>query len=101
MPAPSMQDPSSNNAPAHQQPNPKTNINNPKHPIPSLGWATITQSHALPPHPWPCSSLHSVMAMAMVMVVKPLCERRRRHKGGGTERPVSYTHLTLPTICSV
>eukprot|EP00969_Alexandrium_andersonii_P228798 10105140-Alexandrium_andersonii.AAC.1 len=28
----------------------------------------------------------------------------RRHSGlhsGETERPVSYTHLTLPTICSV
>eukprot|EP00966_Prymnesium_polylepis_P015381 355807-Prymnesium_polylepis.2 len=29
------------------------------------------------------------------------CVRSRRASKVGTYRPVSYTHLTLPTICSV
>eukprot|EP00975_Prorocentrum_lima_P049177 10292867-Prorocentrum_lima.AAC.1 len=44
----------------------------------------------------PCSQHHS-----RYVLVFPIRERIRHHVAVGTPKPVSYTHLTLPTICSV
>eukprot|EP00975_Prorocentrum_lima_P002401 526659-Prorocentrum_lima.AAC.1 len=45
------------------------------------------------PHPRPCAALPAWVPL--VVPLWPICAR----PAGGT--PVSYTHLTLPTICSV
>eukprot|EP00969_Alexandrium_andersonii_P120724 5337914-Alexandrium_andersonii.AAC.1 len=43
--------------------------------------------------------------MRRVCLICPRCrqrtKRRMRHRGRQRTKPVSYTHLTLPTICSV
>eukprot|EP00969_Alexandrium_andersonii_P257333 11376811-Alexandrium_andersonii.AAC.1 len=48
---------------------------------------------------------HSLLEGASLPVLNDCCKQQRRHPGNHAicrgAQPVSYTHLTLPTICSV
>eukprot|EP00975_Prorocentrum_lima_P021543 4539604-Prorocentrum_lima.AAC.1 len=47
---------------------------------------------------WPSELQHNEWSRSLLECRAPLASRRPRPRGSGS---VSYTHLTLPTICSV
>ena len=62
-----------------------------------LRWRAASAGGEKPP---PSGSWMMISTSFFLLIVRK-CERSQRNQSWNYPAPVSYTHLTLPTICSV